>query len=399
MLERNWPVVAGAGMTPFGRALDRSLADLAAEAVGRALADAKLGLDEVQAVFAGNSAAGIVTGQESIRGQVALKGAGVRAIPVVNVENACATGSTAIHMADAYIRAGFAELVLVVGYEKMHHADKLVPLKALEGCSDVVELESLKDELGLDPSRSVFMDIYVRKVRKSMVGGALQRRHFAMVAAKNHCNGALNPYAQFRKPLTVDDVLAARMIVDPLSLMMCSPISDGAAAVVLCSPAFARSRGLVGPRLAGTAISMDRVDEGPSQMRAVACTSYARAEVTAADVDLAEVHDATAPGEIFAYEDLGLAEEGQGWRLLDDGATSLGGRTPVNPSGGLLARGHPIGATGVAQICELTWQMRGEAEGRQVKRARVGVAHTAGGSAAIAAPHGGAALSVAVLRS
>lgn len=392
-------VLAGAGMTAFGRAEGRGLGDLAGEAARAALDDAGLAVEEVDCVFAANSVAGVVTGQEAIRGQVALKGIGIRGVPVFNVENACASGAAAIQLADAYLRSGGGRIALVVGYEKMVHPDKRVPLRALEACSDLGELEGLK--AAADPeaaNRSVFMDIYARKIRRYMAQTDARPVHLAMIAAKNHANGALNPKAQFRTPRSAEEVLAARTVVPPLTLFMCSPISDGAAAVVLVAADHARDRRLEGPVLAGCALAMDNLGDGRSQMVEVARTAYRRAGIGPEEVDLAEVHDATAAGELFALEDLGLAAPGTGWRQVEEGATRIDGMRPVNPSGGLLARGHPIGATGVAQVVELLWQMRGQAGPRQVARARVAVAHCAGGQAAFAPHNGAAAMAVSVLR-
>ena len=185
-------------------------------------------------MFAANSGAGLITGQEGVRGQVSLKDAGIGGAPLFNVENACASGSSAVHLGLHYIRAGAAQCVLAIGYEKMVVADKAAPYRAIEACSDIEELAQLKAELGPDAAkRSIFMDHYARKLRTYCATSGADARHLAMIAAKNHSNGALNPNAQFRTPQTADSVLASRVVVDPLTVMMCSPISDGAAAVVI----------------------------------------------------------------------------------------------------------------------------------------------------------------------
>lgn len=393
------PLIAGVGMTPFGKFPERSLADLAGEAARAALADAGAQASEVDAVFAANSGAGVLTGQESIRGQVSLKAAGLGGMPIFNVENACASGSSAVHLAVQYLRAGAAQCVLVVGYEKMAVPDRSLPLRALEACSDIQELSRLKQQMGPDSEkRSIFMDYYAEKVRAYFAASSGEPRHLAGIAAKNHSNGALNPRAQFRAVQTPESVLSSRAIVDPLTLLMCSPISDGAAALVLATPEWARAHGKDGPRIAASALATDSFATDGAQMAAVARRAYREAGIRAGDIDVAEVHDATAAGELFAYEDLGLAEAGQGWRLVEEGVVALGGRTPVNPSGGLLARGHPVGATGVAQLCELAWQLRGQAQERQVRHAKTAVAHCLGGQSSFGRTTGAAAMCITVLQ-
>jgi acetyl-CoA acetyltransferase len=393
------PVIAGVGMIPFGKFPDVSLPEMASAAARAALDDAGIAPEAVDAVFSANGSAGLLTGQESIRGQVSLKPAGIGGAPLFNVENACASGSSAVHLATQYIKAGAAHCVLVVGHEKMVTADKSLPFRALEACSDIAELAALKQGLGPDAGkRSIFMDYYAQKVQRYFASSGAGARHLAAIAAKNHGNGALNPFAQFRTPRTTEEVLAARVVVEPLTLLMCSPISDGAAALVLVSRDWARSHQKTGPEIAATAFATDSFATGSPQMAAVANRAYGQAGIKASDIHLAEVHDATAAGELFEYENLGLAETHQGWRLVEEGHVALGGRIPVNTSGGLLARGHPIGATGVAQVCELAWQLRGDAGARQVKGARLGVAQCAGGQSSFGRTSGAAAMCLTVVR-
>lgn len=393
------PLIIGLGMSSFGRHTQRSLRDLAAQAANCALEDAGVEADRIGAVFAANSAAGLLTGQESIRGQVSLKGAGLVGMPIFNVENACASGSSALHLAVQYLRAGAADCALVIGSEKMVTEDRALPMRALEACSDIEELADLKARLGpAAERRSIFMDFYAEKVRHYFERTGAQARHLAWIAAKNHSNGALNPFAQFRQPQTVESVLAARMIVEPLTLLMCSPISDGAAALLIATPRFATAVGRSGPAIVASAFASDSLACEGAQMAALATRAYGDAGISPADIDVAEVHDATAAGELFEYENLGLAAPGEGWRLVETGEVALGGRVPVNPSGGLLARGHPIGATGVAQLCELTMQLRGSAGARQVKNARIAVAQCAGGQSSFGRTTGAAAMSLTVLQ-
>jgi acetyl-CoA acyltransferase len=393
------PLIVGVGMTPFGRLTDSTLSDLACGAARAALLDAGIDESALEAVFASNSAAGLLTGQESIRGQVSLKPAGIGGVPIFNVENACASGSSALHLAAHYIASGGADCVLVIGYEKMVTGDKAAPYRAIDACSDLAELAALKAKLGPDAARrSIFMDFYAEKVLRYFQTSGATGRHLAAIAAKNHNNGALNPHAQFQSPQTVESVLASRSVVDPLTVLMCSPISDGGAALVLVSPQWAKAHRTTGPQVAATLFATDSFSTTGSQTAALAERAYAKAGIRPQDIHVAEVHDATAAGELFEYEDLGLAAPGEGWRLVDNGDVFLGGRCPVNPSGGLLARGHPLGATGVAQLCELTWQLRGTAGKRQVEGARVGVAQCAGGQSSFGKTSGAAAMSIIVVR-
>lgn len=395
---KNRPVIAGIGMTRFGKHEDKSLRQLAGEAVTSALADAGIAADELNCAFAANSVAGIITGQEAVRGQVSMKELGLGGIPIFNVENACASGSTAIHLATSYLASGAAEIALVVGYEKMVHPDKSVSFRALETCSDIEEMEEVKANMGPDAAkRSVFMDLYAEKVRAYLDKTGATQRHLAQIAAKNSDNGTRNPLAQFQSANDTEAVLASRPIVEPLTLLMCSGMSDGAAALVLATPQAAKSHGLDGPVIAGSAVRSESFESGGSQMRRVAQLAYDQAGIAPADLNVAEVHDATSPGELFAYEDIGLAEYGEGWKLVDDGTVFSGGRCPVNPSGGLLSRGHPIGATGVAQICELALHLRGDAGERQVKGARLGIAHCLGGQASFGATSGAAAMAATIV--
>jgi acetyl-CoA acetyltransferase len=389
--------VAGVGMTHFGRHLDRTLKSLAAEAITAALRDAGLDRSDLQAAYMGNAAAGVITGQEMIRGQVALRSMGIGRIPVVNVENACASSSTAFQQASAMVSAGLYDVVLACGYEKLFHEDKLRSMGAFSSAVDVEDPEGALKVLrtmaeaagesfnaaGAGEKRSVFMDIYSLMAKKHMKKYGTTKQHFAMVAAKNSFHGSMNPRAQYREELTVQQVLDARTIVEPLTLPMCSPIGDGAAAVVLVSARKARELGLERPVrvLASVLVSgwdFERSDESVGGYAAQ--QAYAEAGVGPADLSCVELHDASAPSEIVAYEYLGLCARGEGARLIESGVTRLGGRIPVNSSGGLLRKGHPVGATGCAQIVELTEQLQGRSGPRQVDGARLALAHNGGGA-------------------
>jgi acetyl-CoA acetyltransferase len=388
--------VAGVGMTRFGRHLDRTLKSLAGEAILAALQDAGLEASELQAAWMGNAAAGVITGQEMIRGQVALRELGIGRIPVVNVENACASSSTAFHQACAMVSAGLYDVVLACGSEKLYHEDKARSFAAFTSAVDVEDpagalkvLQAMAaqtgepfDAEGAGVNRSLFMDIYAVVARNHMKLHGSTREHYAMVTAKNSLHGSLNPRAQFRDVLSVADVLAARTVVDPLTLPMCSPIGDGAAAVVLVSERKARELGLSRKvRVEASAlVSGWDTAAGESVGGLAAQQAYSASGVSPADLSCVELHDASAPSEIVAYEYLGLCGPGAGSRLIESGATQIGGRIPVNTSGGLLRKGHPVGATGCAQVVELTEQLQGRCGPRQVAGARLGMAHNGGGA-------------------
>jgi acetyl-CoA acetyltransferase len=374
--------VAGVGMTRFEKS-SRTLKELTAEAVTQALADASATADDVQAAYVGNAVAGLVTGQEMIRGQVLLRPVGIEAIPVFNVENACASAATALHLGWQAVAHGAQDVVLCVGAEKLTHEDKSVGLAAIGTAVDVEARAAAaeRDEPGSDAaSRSFFMDVYAELTKEYMERTGATAEQFAKVSVKNQHNGALNPRAQYGGEVSVDQVLESREIVWPLTLLMCSPVSDGAAAVVLSSR---EPNGRRGPRIrASVVVSGNRHDPGdPSAGSAgrAAALAYDAAGLGPDDLDCVELHDATAPAELIAYEQLGLAPPGGGPELIESGETRIGARLPVNTSGGLLAKGHPIGATGIAQVCEATWQLRGEAGPRQVDGARVALTQNGGG--------------------
>ena len=389
--------VAGVGMTRFGNHLQTPLKHLAGEAVTLALRDAGLAAADLEAAYMANAAAGLIVGQGMISGQVVLRELGIGRIPVLNIENACASASSAFNQACAMVSAGCHDVALVCGYEKLFHEDKRRTFAVFNGAVDVENpaglqglLQAVCDDLGIAPPdaegadrRSAFMDIYAVSARYHMQKWGTTAAQFAAVSAKNSLHGSLNPNAQYRDVLSVADVLAARAIVDPLTLPMCSPIGDGAAAIVVVSERKARQLGLKAPvRVVSSVLGSGwdhRVTE-PNLGSHCASTAYDEAGIGPQDVDCIELHDASAPSEILACEYLGLCPPGGGGALVESGATTLGGNQPVNTSGGLLRKGHPVGATGAAQICELTLQLQGRAERRQVEGARIALAHNAGGS-------------------
>jgi len=368
--------VLGAAMTRFGRHLERSARDLVEEAVTGALEAAGIETPAVEAVYVGNAVAGLMSGQESIRGQVVLRRTGLMGVPIVNVENACASSSTALHLGWQAVAAGARDCVLVVGFEKLCDEDKAKSFRAFNASMD---LEELHERFGPDAGtgRSVFLDMYAEEAGES----ELDAEALALVSVKNHHHGALNPYSQFQEEVTVEQVLGSRHVVGPLSVLMCSALGDGAAALVLCSDAFNRRHRGSPVRIAASVLTSGRGDDltkRPAPERAVE-QAYEVAGVGPGDLDVVELHDATAIAELHLYETLRLCEPGGAERLVRDRVTWLGGKLPVNPSGGLLARGHPIGATGAAQVVELAWQLESRCGPRQAHGARVALAQNAGG--------------------
>jgi acetyl-CoA acetyltransferase len=395
--------IAGVGMTPFGKHLTASVKDLTRQAVTGALADAGCDLAQLQAAYFANATQGHMDGQHMIRGQLALRAMGLQSVPVVNVENACASASTALHLAVQHVRAGAADIVLAVGAEKMFSDDKARMFAAFDGAWDVHETGTSRARLlsmgeGVEPPAgsmstrpySVFMDIYAAMGRMHMREFGTTQREFAAVSAKNHQHSVHNPLAQYRDPYTIEQVLAAAPITYPLTLPMCSPVSDGAAAAVVCSEAglkalrVSRARAI---RVLGCALQTGS-DRGAADferhlVRLASKRLYEQAGVGPQDVSVAEVHDATAIGEVLQSELLGLVPMGHGGAAAARGETSIGGRIPINPSGGLECKGHPIGATGLAQVFELVTQLRGEAGARQVQGARIALAENGGGLAGV----------------
>jgi acetyl-CoA acetyltransferase len=340
---------------------------MASEAVLQAVGDAQLTVRDIQVAYFANSLGGLLTGQESIRGQVSLHDVGIRDIPIINVENACASGSTALWLAIRAVRSGEFRVALAVGVEKMFVGDTQRTLSALQTAADT---EATAGQ-GLQ-----FVALYAMRLEEAIRTGALTTEHLAKVTTKNKRNGSLNPYAQFRKLMTEGEVLAGRPIAGPLTLPMVSAISDGAAAVIVtASPG---SNGAV--RVRASVLSSGAVDGlGELVVRRAIALAYEEAGIGPEELNVAEVHDAVSPAEFFRYEEMGLCPAGGAGELFDSGATGLSGRIPVNPSGGLSARGHPVAATGLAQISELAWQLRGQAGARQVTGARIAFAQNSGG--------------------
>jgi acetyl-CoA acyltransferase len=390
--------IIGVGMTRFGRYLDDRLESIARGAVEEAIADAGVAREDVQAAFFANTAQGVVEGQHLVRGQLVLRALGFEHIPVMNVENACASASTALNAAFSYVASGQGDVALAVGAEKMNSKDREKSFAIFDGAWDVHDvggsirrLTALGKDLALPPGagqnsgkRSVFMDVYASLARYHMHRFGTTQRDIAEVSAKNHRHATLNPKAQYQDSMTADDVLAAREVSWPLTLPMCAPISDGAAAAVVCSAEKARALGATRAIRIAASVLASGSDREADDLERHLCRlasnrAYKIAGVGPADMSVAEVHDASAFAELHQAELLGFTPIGDGGRLVRDGETALGGRIPINVSGGLESRGHPIGATGLAQIYELVTQLRGEAGARQVEGAHHAIAENGGG--------------------
>ena len=391
--------IIGIGMTAFGRFIDRPLRQLSEEAVTLALRDSGLSYQDINAVTFANATQGAMEGQFGIRGQVALRNLPFDAVPIVNVENACASASTALQVAMMQVQTGQADVALAIGAEKMCHPDAALSMAAFQGSWDRADREhTLKrlasmaaavptpvDEQNHESSRTVFMDIYAAFAKYHMGRFGTTQRQIAAVAAKNHQHSVENPLSQYRKLFTIEEILESRLVAWPFTLPMCSPISDGAAAVVVCNEraikrkaTFSRAVSIRGFTLMnGGRREHHEVEKHISRRAALSC--YEASGVGPEDVDVVECHDATAFGEIQQSENLGFFAFGEGGPAAERGETSIGGAIPINPSGGLESKGHPIGATGLGQVHELVTQLRGEAGRRQVDGARIALQENGGG--------------------
>jgi acetyl-CoA acetyltransferase len=370
--------VQGAAMTRFGEHAGRSARDLVEEAVAGALRDAEIEAAGVQAAYVGNAAGGLMTGQECMRGQVVLRRTGLMGVPIVNVENACASSATALHLAWQAVAGELYDCVLVLGYEKIDHGSARKADRAINATMDLGELQTV---FGSVAGREG--GVYHRMLAASAAGDStdpFDPELLALVAVKNHSHAVHNPCAHRREPVTVDDVLDAPAVAGSVTRLMCAPWSDGAACLVL-SAGRAGSGRTPCVRIAASVVASGRGDDMRRgfSVELAARRAYRMAGVGPDQLDVVELYDATAMSELYLYRVLGLCPEGEVGRLLRERTTWLGGRLPVNPSGGLLARGHPMGATGAAQVIELTWQLEGRCRARQVPAARVGLAETSGG--------------------
>ena len=360
--------LAGAAMIPMGKHKDSSYSGLAVPAVLNALRSAGIGTRELDAVFCGHAFGGMLTGQRIV------KELGIGSIPVTNIDNACSGGATALHMAWKDIQAGRHDVVLVIGVDKLtQFGGGTLPLVA----------EDPEVQQGM-----VMPALYAMRARRYLHERGASMADLAGVAVKARRHGTSNPYAQFRKPVTVEEVLQSRPIADPLTLMQCCPTGDGAAAVVLVSDRARRRLGTPAVRVAASVLHSGQVTAGFRNMLRPEITydsardAYEAAGIGPGDLDVVELHDAFTIAELVYYEALGLCDPGASAAYLRSGKTTYGGDVVVNPSGGLLSKGHPVGASGVAQAVEMYWQLTGQAGARQVEGARLGLSHVTGGGIA-----------------
>jgi acetyl-CoA acyltransferase len=444
--------IVGVDTLKFGKYLDKSIKELAIMTATGCLKDAGLNKNDIQAVWFSNAGWG-ERGQTTIRGQVALKGMGIEGIPITNVENACAGGSTALHHAWYGIAGGLYDISMAVGAEKLFHSNKNLIFQGFLGGIDIenvltiaktlsvfelsgdekakVELfkqkyqvavkngsgtkktrekESrwkkirdqftsfivLSEKIGYDTvwqlaklskgDHSPFMDVYGYAARQHMKKYGTTVEQLAMIASKNHFNSTLNPNAQYCFEVPVEKVLSDRIVSWPLTRAMCAPIGDGAASAILCSEQMVKKLGLIShavkirASVIGSGIRTSFDSDIPEIGERLSKQAYEKAGVGPLDMNIAEVHDASAFGEVVQVENLGFCAKGEGGYFAEQGETSLKGRIPINPSGGLTSRGHPIGASGLAQIHELVVQLRGQAGKRQIQNARLAIAENGGGA-------------------
>ncbi|MFZ2528543.1 MAG: lipid-transfer protein [Rhodococcus sp. (in: high G+C Gram-positive bacteria)] len=381
----NRTFVVGVGMTEFVKieSRDWEFPDMVTEAVGKALADAGLKYSQIQ-----RAAAGYVFGA-STAGQRALYETGLTGIPIVNVNNNCATGSTALMMAREWVQGGFVDCALAVGFEKMTKT-------SMTGTGEMPKVTTLDDHLKIMVEKfgwaggPMTAQLFGNAAVEHMERFGTTAEQIAAVAVKNHKHSVNNPYAQFQNEYTLDQVLGDKMIHTPLTRSQCSPTSDGAGAAIVVSEKFVREHGLEDRaiEIVAQALTTDSAEAfaqksmidvvGAPMTKAAAESVFAQSGLTIDDVDVVELHDCFAINEIITYEGLGMCAPGGGGALVESGATTYGGRWVVNPSGGLISKGHPLGATGLAQCAELNWQLRGIAGPRQVDGATIALQHNLG---------------------
>ena len=357
--------VIGAGMVRFGKQPDKTLAEIAWPAVKQAIDDSGVAKSDIGAAWCGTALGGMMSGQR------VLKAIGLTGLPIVNVENACSSSSSAFREAWISVASGLYDVALVIGVEK---------LTRFGGGTLPLEREDFEVAHGM-----VMPALYGMRAKRYMHDYGLMPEQLAKVAVKAHDHGALNEDAQYRNRITVDEVMAARPIADPFTLLHCCPSGDGAAALVIAADSVASRYSSKPVRVLASELASGKYLIGYRDMTTPEITvrgakeAYETAGVGPEDIDVAEVHDAFTIAELLYYEALGFCERGDAAGLLEDGETSLGGRIPVNPSGGLLSKGHPVGATGAAQMVEIVRQLRGECGERQVDDAKVGLTHCTGG--------------------
>lgn len=360
--------VIGTGSIPFGKYPDKTLAEIGWPAVKQALLDAEIAPKSIEAVYCGSALGGMLSGQRI------MKSLGITGMPIINVENACSSSSSALAAAWTAVASGQKDIVLVIGVEK---------LTKFGGGTLPLEKEDWEVNQGM-----VMPALYAMRAKRYMHEYGLTEKQLAEVSVKAHDHGALNPNAQIRKRVTVEEVMKSRPVADPFTLWHCCPTGDGAAALVIASAETARKFRNNAVRITASEVTSGIYTNGYRDMTWAELTArgareaYEMAGIGPEDVDVAEIHDAFTIAELMYYEAFGFCERGGAYQLLSSGATSLGGNIVVNPSGGLLSRGHPVGATGAVQAVEIVRQLENRAGAHQVKDAKVGIAHATGGGIA-----------------
>ena len=378
--------VIGVGLTKFGELWDKSFRQLTAEAGSKAIFDAGIEGKEIDAMYVGSMSSGRFVGQEHVGALVAdASGFSHVHIPSTRVEGACASGGLAVREGYLSIASGMNDVVVVGGIEKMNDVGGNAATETLATAADQ-EWEAFFG--------ATFPGLYAMIATKHMHDYGTTKEQLAQVAVKNHANGALNPYAQYQREIKLETVLNATAVAYPLGLFDCSPVTDGAASIVLCAADKAKEYTDKAVKIIASGQASDTLSlHGRRDICTLDSTVYAakmaykQANLTPKDIDLAEIHDCFTIAEICAIEDLGFVEKGQGGKAVENKITTLDGSLPVNTSGGLKSKGHPVGATGVAQIVEIALQLRGDAEKRQVNDAKIGLAHNVGGSGATCTVH------------
>ncbi len=393
--------VYSVGMSKFGKFLDKSIKDLTAETLKSVKSDNDFDLSNIEAAWFSNTCWGMTDFQHSIRGQVALTSNGVDKIPITNVENACASGSTAFNGAWTAIKAGVFDCALAIGAEKVYQEDRAAMMKGFITYTDVERTRTLMEQMQKMAAKqkaekaasqksgekkekkgghSVFMDFYAAGARAHMKEYGTTQRQLAAIAAKNHNNSTMNPLAQYTFPMTVDQVMEDYEVAFPLTRAMCAPVGDGAAATVLCSERFLKEHPNDKAILIRASILRSGSWQRDNVSKRASTAAYKMAGLSPKDINVAEVHDATAYGELEQIEQMGFCPLGKGGPFTESGETEIGGKIAVNTSGGLLSRGHPLGASGLAQIYELVTQLRGDAGKRQADNPKFALAENGGGT-------------------
>lgn len=361
-------VILGVNMTKIGKFMERSFKDLAREAVEGVIKDAGIEKNQIQSAYVGNVQAGAISNQLVIKGQVWLRAAGIGDIPIVNTNNVCATGGTALHLGWLDVASGNHDCVLALGVEKMHSENRQECLRWMNSAKDMDEVPT--DREG-EVKHGDALGNFAMKAVDYMKNYGLTKNQLAKVCAKNHFNASLNPYAQYRKVFTLDEIFESPVISGPIHWAMCATIADGSAAAIVCSADFAKRYTTKPIFVAASVVRTAGIDPppgAPNLQERIAREAYERAGIGPSEIDVWEIGDPTSFNEIMSYEELGLCARGEAPALIESDATALTGRYPVNPAGGHEGRGHPAAATGLAQITELVWHIQGQAGERQIRK-------------------------------